>query len=103
MFLEKHLFTAWAPSVFPQFFIDEGKCTGCGRCVQSCPMQLLELAEKIPKSNDRYDCFRCIACQNCKAVCPTNAITIKGEYRVLKGYWKNIQLILAVKAGSFCF
>jgi len=52
-------------------------------------MQLLELAEKIPKSNDRYDCFRCIACQNCKAVCPTNAITIKGEYRVLKGYWKN--------------
>jgi nitroreductase len=44
------------------------------------------------RSNERYDHFRCITCQNCAAVCPEDAITIEGDYRVTKGYWKNDHL-----------
>ncbi len=32
---------------FPRLEVDDDKCTGCGRCVQTCPIQLLMLnAEK---------------------------------------------------------
>ena len=78
---------------FPRVLIDDEKCNGCGRCVQACPIQLLMLnADNKCRSNERYDAFRCITCQNCMAVCPAGAVRIEGAYRVHDGFWKNDHL-----------
>ena len=93
MFREKNRYIAMPPAVFPRITVDEGKCNGCGRCVKTCPIQLLMLNDnKKSCSNERYDEFRCVYCENCMAVCPKMAIQIDGEYRVTKGYWKNDDL-----------
>jgi len=93
MLFEKHRLVTLPPAEFSRFIVDEEKCTGCGRCVRSCPIQLLMInsaGKAVP--NERYDHFRCITCQNCLAACPQEAVTIEGEYRVPAGYWKNAHL-----------
>ncbi len=97
MLLEKHRLTHLPPAIFPGLQVADDKCTGCGRCVQSCPIQLLSIEDKKSRDNRRYDHFRCITCQNCVAVCPQQAITISGDYRVPKGYWKNDDLFAGGK------
>jgi len=57
-------------------WIDEGKCTGCGRCVEVCPGDLLALR---PTTNRAYlraarDCWDCMACVK---VCPQEALEVK--------------------------
>ncbi len=80
-------------TTFPVFNLDPEKCTGCGRCVKACPIQLLMIGDdKKARPNERYDHFRCIVCQNCAASCPEKAIRIEGEYRVDRGFWKNSDL-----------
>jgi nitroreductase/NAD-dependent dihydropyrimidine dehydrogenase PreA subunit len=93
MFRKKTGLIGMPPATFPRFTVDEEKCNGCGRCVKTCPIQLLMLNDKKKScSNERYDEFRCIYCDNCMAVCPKKAIKIEGEYRVSRGYWKNDDL-----------
>ncbi len=78
---------------FPKLVVDDTRCNGCGRCVATCPIQLLMLnSDNKCRSNERYDAFRCITCQNCMAVCPANAIYIDGAYRVHGGFWENAPL-----------
>jgi nitroreductase/Pyruvate/2-oxoacid:ferredoxin oxidoreductase delta subunit len=80
-------------TTFSKILVNDEKCSGCGRCVATCPIQLLILnSDKKCRSNDRYDAFRCITCQNCVAVCGADAITISGAYRVHAGFWKNDDL-----------
>jgi ferredoxin len=54
---------------------------------------------KKARSNERYDVFRCLTCQNCAVVCPQNAVRIEGDYRVPEGFWKNVQLFSGGKTG----
>ena len=44
---------------------DEEKCTGCGVCVRSCPMNALELEDKKVIFNPD----RCIGCGACARTC----------------------------------
>lgn len=98
MLLEKYRLATLPPATYSRFIVDQEKCTGCGRCVNSCPIQLLMINDhKKAAANDRYDHFRCITCQNCLAVCPRKAITIEGEYRVHTGFWKNSHLFAGGK------
>ncbi len=93
MFRDRNRQISMPKATYPRLNVDEKKCNGCGRCVDTCPIQLLMLNDnKKSCSNERYDHFRCIYCDNCMAVCPKGAITIEGEYRVSKGYWKNDDL-----------
>jgi len=80
-------------TTFPELVVDDQNCNGCGRCIETCPIQLLMLnSDNKCRHNDRYDFFRCITCQNCMAVCSREAIQIKGAYRVHTGFWKNDDL-----------
>lgn len=52
--------------------VDEGKCTGCGRCVSYCKMDIKHVSDR-----------ECIQCGQCMDVCPVKAITVKhGKIRL---------------------
>jgi len=49
------------------------KCTGCGDCVDACPVKCYEMLDgKSLANRSSY----CIDCGNCPEVCPDDAITI---------------------------
>lgn len=56
--------------------VDVEKCTGCGTCVDVCPVDVFELqAEKsVPVRAEE-----CILCEACVASCPTEAITVEED------------------------
>ncbi len=51
--------------------IDEARCTGCGRCVEACPVRAIRGETKTPHRIDAAACTRCGAC---RAVCPAEAV-----------------------------
>lgn len=55
--------------------INKNKCTGCGICVESCPMDVLRLDPKKKRAVIAYpeDCQVCHLCQH---FCPAGAIEI---------------------------
>jgi len=55
--------------------IDEELCTGCGICVESCPMDVLRMDEEHNKPVIRYveDCTLCAVCE---LDCPQDAIYV---------------------------
>lgn len=60
------LLTAW-----PEVHMDS--CIGCRFCVESCPVQAMEIKGKIPE----IDYKKCIACLCCQELCPQKAIKMK--------------------------
>ncbi|NOZ63532.1 MAG: DUF362 domain-containing protein [Caldiserica bacterium] len=57
-------------SIIPR--VNQGKCTGCGRCVQNCPGEAMHLERKKVKISPE----KCIGCGECVHVCPVDAISI---------------------------
>lgn len=53
--------------------IDESKCTGCGICVQACPVEAITV-EHVAKINAEI----CRGCGSCVAECPNEAIFSEG-------------------------
>lgn len=92
MLLEKFRLTIDPPTTYARLRVDQEQCTGCGRCADACPMQILDIVDGAVRGNDRYPVFKCITCQNCVASCSKGAITIEGDYRVHRGFWKNVHL-----------
>jgi len=97
MLLEKHRLTIDPPTTYARFRVEEAQCTGCGRCAEACPMQILSVVDDTVRSNERYAVFKCITCQNCVASCSKGAIAIEGDYRVHRGFWKNDHLFVSPK------
>ena len=68
--------------------VDEGKCTGCGKCALACPKGLFDMLPVASTvhvccaSNDSGKITRgacsvgCIACRKCEKICKFDAITI---------------------------
>ncbi|MGM5488252.1 MAG: 4Fe-4S dicluster domain-containing protein [Nanobdellota archaeon] len=52
--------------------VNKNKCTGCGTCVDVCPMDVFELKEKAEVKNPD----ECIGCRACELQCPEQAITV---------------------------
>lgn len=71
--------------------IDTDACSHCGMCVETCPTSCLQWDEekKMPYGTCLVDLeLACIGCNNCEAICPSNSIRVRGEYRVLEGRYK---------------
>jgi uncharacterized protein (DUF362 family)/NAD-dependent dihydropyrimidine dehydrogenase PreA subunit len=51
---------------------DPDKCTGCGTCVDQCPVSALSLVDNLPQ----VKADTCIACFCCQEMCPEKAIAL---------------------------
>lgn len=49
--------------------VDKDKCTACGACVSSCPVEAIKVDEKAEVNKDT-----CISCGACVPECPVEAI-----------------------------
>ena len=52
---------------------DPELCTGCGTCVDQCPVSALSMDGNIPQVNADM----CISCFCCQEICPEKAITLR--------------------------
>ena len=55
--------------------IDYDLCTGCGLCIDNCPMDVIRMDEEIKRPFIKYlrDCQSCFLCAK---DCPADAITV---------------------------
>ncbi len=52
---------------------DRELCTGCGTCVDQCPVSALSMGDRFPEVDDDT----CITCFCCQEMCPEKAITLQ--------------------------
>lgn len=52
--------------------VDPDLCSGCGTCVDQCPVSALSLVESLPEVIPE----KCITCFCCQEMCPEHAITL---------------------------
>ncbi|MCX5878675.1 MAG: 4Fe-4S binding protein, partial [Deltaproteobacteria bacterium] len=52
---------------------DKDACTGCGQCVEICPVQALRLEGDLPVVDEAW----CMGCGVCATVCPADAVRIE--------------------------
>lgn len=55
--------------------IDNSLCTGCGICVNSCPMDVIRLEKKKKKAVIQYP-EDCCSCNMCRVDCPEHAVDV---------------------------
>ncbi len=54
--------------------IDTDKCTGCGECVDICPVEVYELADG---KSDPVNAEECLGCESCVEVCEFGAVAVQ--------------------------
>ncbi len=52
--------------------VDPAKCTGCGTCVESCPLDAISMKDGLAV----VDADTCGDCGACVDVCPVEAISL---------------------------
>jgi ferredoxin len=53
--------------------LDTDECTGCGMCLDRCPMDAI----KIDDASSKIDENKCIGCGLCVSTCPVDAISLR--------------------------
>ncbi len=53
--------------------INQETCTGCGECVESCPLEAIEMKDDKAVVDEEV----CGDCGSCVDVCPSESITIE--------------------------
>jgi Fe-S-cluster-containing hydrogenase component 2 len=51
---------------------DEDRCTGCGACVEICPVGALKMEDGTPVADKEW----CIGCGVCAVPCPSDAVKL---------------------------
>lgn len=73
--------------------LDEGKCTGCGMCVEVCPHEVFIIDNRKAHISDKDACMECSACaKNCQAA----AISVQA------GVGCAAAVIMSKKSGGEC-
>ena len=54
-------------------WVDVARCTGCGTCVEMCPVEAIALVD----GKARVDEGRCIGCGLCVTTCPNDALVLR--------------------------
>ncbi|MEM0488379.1 MAG: 4Fe-4S binding protein [Candidatus Bathyarchaeia archaeon] len=59
-----------------KIIVNKDKCTGCGTCVDTCPVGVYELKDgkSVP-----VNVGECLVCRACEAQCPEGAIQVIEE------------------------
>ncbi|MBS7605470.1 MAG: 4Fe-4S binding protein [Candidatus Bathyarchaeia archaeon] len=59
-----------------KIIVNKDKCTGCGTCVDTCPVGVYELKDgkSVP-----VNVSECLVCRACEAQCPEGAIQVIEE------------------------
>ncbi|NYT11738.1 MAG: CoB--CoM heterodisulfide reductase iron-sulfur subunit A family protein [Methanomassiliicoccales archaeon] len=57
--------------------VNEHTCRGCGRCVENCPFEAVELVEKGDEKIAQVDEMVCEGCGICSVVCCNKSITMR--------------------------
>lgn len=60
--------------------IDAGKCAGCGKCAESCPMKIIKIENRKAGMSIRH----CISCFCCQEMCPFDAVRVRHVFRMPK-------------------
>lgn len=58
--------------------IDYGLCSGCGTCVEYCPLDVIRMNEETGKPFIMY-LSDCMACFLCEVECPEEAIYVSPD------------------------
>lgn len=61
------------PKPLGRWIIDHSLCTGCGDCIEACPLLLLKFENKKVVIKDPTGCNQCGKCYN---VCGSRAISL---------------------------
>jgi len=57
--------------------IHQELCTGCGQCAESCPAQIISMADA--KAQVTGDTAECLGCESCVVICAAKGIELQ-EY-----------------------
>lgn len=79
--------------IVPQIMYNAEKCTGCGKCVDACPVDALSL--EVPAGASKpviiTDRSKCTACGSCVKNCYAEARSLAGEYMEIEDVFKKIE------------
>lgn len=67
----------------PKPKLEKGKCSSCGLCVDSCPVNAMEMVNSSPIIRMK----ECVSCFCCHELCPESAFSIK-----ISLFWKFFRL-----------
>ncbi len=62
------------------FFASE-KCTGCGLCAKSCPVQAIRMIGS--KKSRPYWTFTCESCMRCMGYCPNKSVEVSHSFAIV--------------------
>lgn len=78
-------------------------CTGCGQCIDVCPHEVFEKAEKIVEVRNRD---RCIECGACMMNCESGAVRVQAGVgcaaAVLNGMIRNSEPSCDCSSSGCC-
>jgi ferredoxin len=57
--------------------LDAARCTGCGKCVEVCPHQVLRIEAGNGRKASILNKDRCMECGACAKNCPPAAVTVR--------------------------